>query len=194
MAITAGNITTYNTAKGNLATAMNNIASNLIAGDTIAFYNKKDSMFYFIRVASTPTLAGNDVSFTAFGARFSLDNPSITMNHIIQATNSPSPGGNTLVGNGKINAAWPTYLTGVKMKYCEIYMKNQPFSISDMFQNSTVAQSDDIEQIVILGENPPLPAGSSDKNYFLNEAIDYTLSETNGIMRHLVYNFKDMVN
>lgn len=192
MAITAGNITTYNTAKGNLATAMNNIASNLVKDDTIAFYNKKDSMFYFIKVASTPTLAGNDVSFTAFGARFSLDNPSITMNHIIQAT--VVGGGNTLIGNGKISSAWPTYLTGVKIKYCEVYMKNQPFSISDVFQNSTVAQSDDIEQIVVLGQTPPLPAGSSDQDYFLNEAIDSTLSETNGIMRHLVYNFKNMVN
>lgn len=194
MAITSGYINTYNTAKSDLATAMSNIASNLIIGDTIAFFNRKDDMFYFIKVASTPTMTGNDVSFTAFGTRFSLDNSSITMNHLIQATASPFPGGNTLIGNGKISSAWAPYLTGVKIKYCEVYMKNQPFSISDMFQNSTVAQSDDIEQIVILGQNPPLPAGSSDKNYFLNEAIDSTLSETNGIMRHLVYNFKNMVN
>lgn len=192
MAITVTNVTDYNTDKATFISEVSTISTSIVIGDTLAYHNLKDDMYYFVKVKQK-NIVGNDVTLQVYGTRFMTDT-TINMSQLIGQTAVSGTMDYCVCGNGK-NTAWQTFCPNVKIKYCEIFLKTQPFTITGLFHNSTMDVSDDIENLIVLGAVP----NSSGNDYYINNRFTGGDSGgdgavAHGMARHIALNFKNMVN
>lgn len=186
MAITQTDVTNYTGIKPTYETYVSNIATDIAVGDTIAYHNKKDGMFYFLKVTGKNILDG-DVALTVYGTRFSTTNTSVTMSAFLGIP------GVSICQNAK-DSSWMLNVANIggspnadsMIKYCEIFGRTT-FNVSSLLHNSTSDFNDDIEDLVVLSSIAQSGHTGID---FINNSENYGTTSflMYGIARQIAYN------
>lgn len=210
MAISQLTINSYKTGKTNYWTNANSVAIGIGTGDVIAYKNRKDGMFYAVKVISKTT-ENEDITLVVKGVRFKFEGlqtvsgvnyANIQVGDIFWGANSAGGYSSVYPANSGIcNSGKPSDMgLGVSgtpsacISYAEFF-DHETLTITGLLHAITAQTADDIEQITVLPDIPSTAPGTP--GYATGtEAINKYTPPTdggeavlNGIARQLAYNF-----
>jgi len=150
MALTQSVVNTYEGHKSSVESSASTVATAIAPNDVLAWHNKKDDMFYVVKVANK-TVSNNVVDLTVYGVCFKFD---ASVPSSIANVNSLLYGGNGIIENQKLDLLYDmwvgtSYRVAAKIAYVKFFGR-KTFSISDLMFSNTSNFIDDIENLKVI--------------------------------------------